>query len=154
MTLSLSRRLILLVAAASLLAAALFATSQAPLGAEAHAASQRTCKLSYNKYPRYPTYRGKGGYFTSLRVTNTSCLDGKRQMLAWYRCRIAKGLTGRCTQTKVRGYRCTERRGSVQSGAGGSEFSARVTCNKTVRVNGRNVTKKIVHTYDQEVANR
>jgi hypothetical protein len=86
---------------------------------------------------------GKGGYFTSLRVTNTSCKDGKDQMLAWYNCRIKKGVKGKCTQSKVRNYRCTEKRNAVQVGAGDDVFSARVTCKKG--------TKKVVHTYDQEV---
>jgi hypothetical protein len=142
MTLSRSRRLVLTLVAMSCLAAALFAGAQAPFGAVAHAA-EKGCTLDYNKYPRYPVKRGKGGYFTSLRVTKTSCKDGKDQMLAWYKCRVAKGLQGKCTKSKVRGYRCTEKRGAVQNGVGDDVFSARVTCKKG--------SKKIVHTYDQEV---
>lgn len=142
MTLSCNRRLILTLVVLSAFVAALFATAQAPLGGVAQGA-QKACKLNYNKYPRYPEKRGKGGYFTSLRVTKTSCLDGKRQMLAWYKCRTAKSLKGKCTRSKVRNYRCTEKRGSVQIGAGDDVFSARVTCKKG--------SKRIVHTYDQEV---
>ena len=142
MTLSCNRRLILTLVALCALAAALLASAQAPIGGVAHAA-ERACELNYNKYPRYPVKNGKGGYFTSLRVTNTSCKDGKDQMLAWYKCRIAKGLRGKCTRSRVRNYRCTERRGPVQSGAGDDVFSARVTCKKG--------SKKVVHTYDQEV---
>jgi hypothetical protein len=142
LTLSCSRRLILTFVASCCLAAAVFASAPAPLGGVAHAA-QRGCDLNYNKYPRYPQRRGKGGYFTSLRVTNTSCKDGKTQMLAWYKCRIKKGVKGRCTRSKVRGYRCTEKRGPVQSGAGEDVFSAVVTCKKR--------SKKVVHGYDQEV---
>lgn len=142
MTLSCNRRLILTLIALSALATALLASAKAPLGGVAQAA-ERACSLNYNSYPRYPVKNGKGGYFTSLRVTNTSCKDGKDQMLAWYKCRIAKGVQGKCTRSTVRNYRCTERRGSVQVGAGDDVFSARVTCKKG--------TKKIVHTYDQEV---
>jgi len=142
MTLSCNRRLILTFVAMCCLAAALLASAQAPLGGVAHAA-QRGCDLNYNKYPRYPVKKGKGGYFTSLRVTNTSCKDGKDQMLAWYKCRIAKGLKGKCTRSRVRNYKCTEKRGPVQSGVGDDVFQARVTCKKG--------SKKIVHTYDQEV---
>lgn len=141
MTLSRSRRLTLTFVAMSCLAVALFAASRAPFGAVAHAA-ERACALDYNKYPKYPVKNDKGGYFTSLRVTNTTCKDGKDQMLAWYKCRIAKGLQGRCTK-KVRNYSCTEKRNAVQVGAGDDVFSARVTCKKG--------SKKIVHTYDQEV---
>lgn len=142
MTLSRNRRLILTLVALSALAAAMFASAQSPIVGVADAA-QRACSLNYNKYPRYPEKSGKGGYFTSLRVTNTSCTDGKRQMLAWYKCRTARSLKGKCTRSKVRNYRCTERRGSVQVGAGDDVFSARVTCKKG--------SKRIVHTYDQEV---
>lgn len=142
MTLTCNRRLILTLVALCALAAALLASAQAPLGGVAHAA-ERACELNYNKYPRYPEKNNKGGYFTTLRVTNTSCKDGKDQMLAWYNCRTARGVKGKCTRSTVRGYRCTERRGPTQTGTGGSEFSARVTCKKG--------TRKIVHTYDQEV---
>jgi hypothetical protein len=142
MTLSCNRRLILTLVALSALAAALFASAQAPLGGVAHAA-ERACSLNFNQYPRYPEKSGKGGYFTSLRVTNTTCKDGKDQMLAWYKCRIKKGVQGKCTQARVRNYKCTEKRGSVQVGAGDDVFSARVTCKKG--------SKKVVHTYDQDV---
>lgn len=143
MTLSRSRRLALTLVAMSALAAALFAGSNAPFGAVAHAAREKACTLDYNKYPKYPVKNDKGGYFTSLRVTNTSCTDGKRQMLAWYKCRIAKGLKGKCRKSRIRKYKCTEKRNAVQVGAGDDVFSARVTC--------RRGSKKIVHTYDQEV---
>lgn len=144
MTLSRNRRMIVSLVALSCLAVALLAGSRAQPGGEAQAASKtKTCKLDYRKYPRYPEYKGKGGYFTSLKVTRTSCTDGKRQMSSWYKCRIAKGVEGKCTRSKVRGYRCTERRGAVQVGAGDDTFSARVTCKKGSR--------KIVHTYDQDV---
>ncbi len=142
MTLSCNRRLTLTLVALCCLAAAWFASAQAPLGGVAHAA-ERACSFSYTN-PAYPVKNRKGGYFTSLRVTNTSCKDGKAQMLAWAKCRLAKsGLQGRCTRSRVRNYRCTEKRGSVQVGAGDDVFAARVTCKKG--------TKKIVHTYDQEV---
>lgn|GEM_PF-1195469 len=141
MTLSRNRRLILTLVAMSVLFAAFAVAAPGPFVGVAQAAN---CKLDFNKYPRYPESRGKGGYFTKLDVTGTSCTDGKRQMLAWYKCRIENGgLKGKCTASKVRGYRCTENRGSIQVGAGRSEFSARVTC--------RNGSKKIVHSYDQFV---
>ena len=128
MTLSCNRRLILTLVALSALAVALFASVQAPFGGVAQAA-ERACALSFNQYPRYPEKSGKGGYFTSLRVTSTSCKDGKDQMLAWYKCRLKKGVQGKCT-SKVRNYTCTEKRNAVQVGAGDDVFSARVTCKK------------------------
>ncbi len=140
MTLSRNRRLILTLVAMSVLFAAFAVAPRGPFVGEAQAAN---CTLDFNKYPRYPELRGKGGYFTKLTVTRTSCTDGKRQMLAWYKCRIKNGVKGKCTQSKVRGYTCTERRGSIQVGAGGSVFSAQVSC--------RNGSKRIVHTYDQDV---
>ncbi|MEV4420382.1 hypothetical protein AB0L40_10475 [Patulibacter sp. NPDC049589] len=90
-------------------------------------ASTRSCST--------PTYPGVG-YFTSLKVTNTTCGTGTKVLKGYYKCRIKHGKTGRCT-SKVVGFRCTEKRNSIPT-----EFLARVTCKK-----GK-VT--VVHTYQQD----
>src|ERR1700760_4118996 len=95
----------------------------------AHAASAATtCKP-----PKYPGT----GYFTTLSVTHTTCSTGSKFVLAYYRCRTAHGVKGRCTK-KVMGYSCKETRQSISV-----EIDARVTC--------KDGSKKIVHTYQQDI---
>ncbi len=89
-------------------------------------AEARTCKA-----PKYPG----NGYFTSLSVTGTSCATGSRVALAYYRCRVRKGIRGRCT-TPVLRYRCSERRTSIAT-----QFEARVTCKRG--------GARVVHSYQQ-----
>lgn len=81
--------------------------------------------------PRYPGQ----GYFTSLKVTSTSCATGKKVALAHYRCRIKKGVKGRCTSRPL-DFRCAESRQSIAT-----EFNSRVTCRRGAR--------KVVFTYQQ-----
>ena len=81
--------------------------------------------------PKYPG----SGYFTSLKVTRTSCATGRKLELAYYHCRLRHGVKGRCT-SRVMGYRCKEVRNSIPT-----EIDARVTCTDGSR--------KIVHTYQQ-----
>jgi hypothetical protein len=84
--------------------------------------------------PKYPG----SGYFTSLSVTGTSCATGKDLVKSYYRCRIKKGKTGRCT-SKVMGYSCREtKRVKIPT-----ELDARVSCTRGAR--------KIVHTYQQNL---
>src|SRR6201989_1482541 len=97
----------------------------------AHAASGSaagTCAT-----PKYPGT----GYFTSLSVKETSCATARKLALAYYRCRTAHGVKGRCTK-KVMGYTCKETRQSIAV-----EIDARVTCTDG--------SKKIVHTYQQDI---
>jgi hypothetical protein len=89
-------------------------------------ASQRSCNP-----PKYPG----NGYFTSLKVSRTSCATGRRVALAWYHCRTKHGPAGRC-HTQVLGFTCHEKRVSIAT-----QFDARVTCDK-----GR---ATVVHTYQQ-----
>lgn len=70
-----------------------------------------------------PPYPGSG-YFTSLKVTRTSCATGRKVTLAWYHCRTKHGAAGRC-KSKVDGFKCTEKRVSIAT-----EYDARVTCHK------------------------
>jgi hypothetical protein len=91
-------------------------------------ASARAATCSTPKYPG-------SGYFTSLKVTHVSCATGRKFVVAYYKCRIKHGVSGRCT-TKVSGYRCKEKRNSIST-----EIDARVTCTRG--------SKKIVHTYQQ-----
>jgi hypothetical protein len=70
--------------------------------------------------PKYPG----SGYFTSLSVTKTSCATGSKIAKAYYKCRTAKGPSGRCVK-KVDGYSCQEKRKSIAT-----EINATVTCKK------------------------
>jgi hypothetical protein len=81
-----------------------------------------------------PQYPGSG-YFTSLRVTATTCATGKKVTLAHYRCRTRHGRSGRCTN-RVLGYRCSEHRNTIPT-----EFNSRVTCKRGSR--------RVIYTYQQ-----
>jgi hypothetical protein len=84
------------------------------VAAPAHAA--RACSA--------PDYPGNG-YFTGLRVTNTSCGNGRKVARAHYRCRRQNGVKGRCHH-RVRGFKCRERRPA--SARIPTQYSARVRC--------------------------
>jgi hypothetical protein len=103
-------------------------------------AATKTCKANKTKYPN----ANPGGYFTSLKVTNVGCSTGAKLMVAYYKCRRknGQGIEGRCKQSKVNGLRCSESRPSSGRVAG-QEFNARVTC--------RSGSKKVVHTYQQNL---
>jgi hypothetical protein len=103
--------------------AALLAAAVCAFPAAAGAAT--TCKPG--KYPG-------SGYFTSLKVTKTTCATGRKLEVAFYHCRLKHGLRGRCSG--VLGYKCTEKRVSIPT-----EIDARVTCTRG--------SKKILHTYQQ-----
>jgi hypothetical protein len=76
------------------------------------------------------------GYITSLSVAHVGCTTGRKLANAYYKCRIKKGKTGRCTD-KVLGYSCKEtNRTKIPT-----EINARVTCTRGA--------KRIVHTYQQ-----
>jgi hypothetical protein len=107
-----------------LILAALAAVFVCLLPGPARAAT--TCRAG--KYPG-------SGYFTSLKVTHTSCSTGRKLEVAYYHCRLRHGVKGRCT-SRVMGYRCKEVRNSIPT-----EIDARVTCTSGSR--------KIVHTYQQ-----
>ena len=89
-------------------------------------ASARSCTP-----PKYPG----DGYFTSLSVTGVSCATGRDVARAYYRCRIKKGIRGRCT-TRVLRFSCTERRESIST-----QFEAKVTCKRG--------SKRVIHSYQQ-----
>jgi hypothetical protein len=71
-----------------------------------------------------PDYPGDG-YFTSLRVTRTSCGNGRKVARAHYRCRTAHGKKGRCRRA-VRRFHCKEHRPA--SARIPTQYSSRVTC--------------------------
>jgi hypothetical protein len=83
--------------------------------------------------PKYPG----SGYFTALSVTKTSCATGSKVAKAYYKCRTAKGPSGRCTK-KVEGYSCTEKRRSTSI-----EIDATVTCKRGSKV--------VKHSYQQNL---
>lgn len=85
--------------------------------------------------PKYPG----NGYFTSLKVSRTTCATGKSVALAWYKCRIKHGIRGHCHQ-RVLGFSCKEQRKAEWMTP--TEFNALVTCTKKGH-------RKVVHTYQQ-----
>ena len=87
-----------------------------------------------------PTYRSGQGYFTSLKVTRTSCSTGSRVARAHYSCRTKNGKSGRCSR-RVLNFRCSESRPSSQRTA--DEYNARVTC--------RRGSRRVVFTYQQNL---
>lgn len=114
------RPLLVLAAALSVLAIAALAG--------ASPAEARSCSQS-----RLPN---GNGYITSLNVTRVSCRTGREVALAYFRCRIRRGKTARCTRPVMR-YRCreTSRRRIA------TELNARVSCTRGSR--------RVVHTYQQ-----
>ena len=94
------------------------------------ASAATTCKP-----PKYPG----SGYFTSLSVTKTTCSVGGKVANAYYKCRTAKSVKGRCsTKKKILGYSCRETRRSIAT-----EIDGRVTCKRG--------SKRVVHSYQQDV---
>jgi hypothetical protein len=89
----------------------------------AHAASTTTCDLRKDGRKLGTTY------VTSLKVAHVSCTTAKRVVKAFHACRReAGGVKGRCDD-RVRGYRCTERRGDTIP----TQYSAKVTCKRAPR---------------------
>jgi hypothetical protein len=84
-----------------------------------------------------PSYPGSG-YFTSLRVTKTSCGNGRKVAKAHYHCRRKNGVRGRCHHA-VRHYHCSEHRPA--SGRISTQYNSRVTCKRGSR--------RVVFTYQQ-----
>lgn len=112
---------------AAALAAALLLAVAASSGPITQAQAATPCKPP----SRYPG----SGYFTSLKVSRTSCATGRKLTLAYYRCRVKNGRAGTCNK-RVLNYRCTEKRNRIPT-----EINARVTCKRGSRT--------IVHTYQQ-----
>jgi hypothetical protein len=84
-----------------------------------------------------PKYPGQG-YFTSLSVAKVGCATGRKVAVAYYRCRIKKGRSGRCT-SRVLGYSCREtKRVRIPT-----ELDARVSCSRGAR--------RVTHTYQQNL---
>jgi hypothetical protein len=72
-------------------------------------------------------------YVTVIRVSNTSCRNGKTLIRAYHACRPGK--SGKCSS--VKGYSCSERRYNK----GPTSYDSNVTC--------RNGSKTVKHTYTQ-----
>jgi hypothetical protein len=93
------------------------------------ARAARACHVSKSPRAYGPTY------VTSLRVSGTSCRNGRRLVRAYYNCRIHNGgKKGHCSG--VYGYRCSETRQSIKT-----EFDALAKCRKSGR--------SIAHRYTQ-----
>lgn len=112
--------------------AALAATAVLTLAAAPSAAAARDCDVQRDSGKYGPSY------VTSLKVTNTSCANGKKVVRAFHRCRKAHGgIKGRCPRkTSILGYRCRETRQAI-----GTQFTGKVTCTAG--------TRRVVHTYTQ-----
>lgn len=106
---------------AAALAAAALTPAAGTASPVAHAAGSCSTPIGHPAYPG-----SKGGYFSQLKVSGTSCGRGKQVIVAQAKCRLKHGVKGKCTST-VLGYRCKERRGAY----GPTEFNARVTCTKS-----------------------
>ena len=108
-------------------AATALALAAMPAGASPIArAAEHGCSV-----PHYPGL----GYFTSLKVSGTSCSTGSKLALAYYRCRTHSGPKGSCHST-VLGFTCHEKRVSIET-----EIDGRVTCTRA--------SAKVVHTFQQ-----
>jgi hypothetical protein len=103
----------------------------AALAGQAHAGpvarAARACSP-----PRYPG----NGYFSSLKVYNTTCSTGAKVAIAWYHCRLRHGVRGHCNQP-VLNFTCREKRPASSS----IQFVATVTCHR-----GR---ATVFHAYEQ-----
>jgi hypothetical protein len=94
------------------------------------ASAAARCSLSGKERKLGPTY------VTALSVTGVSCATGQRVVKDYYRCRVRNGgRKGRC-HSRVRGFRCTERRESIST-----QFDARVSCRKG--------SQRVKHDYTQ-----
>lgn len=101
-----------------------------PAGASPTAtAADHTCSA-----PHYPGL----GYFTSLKVSGTSCSTGGKLAVAYYRCRTHNGGARGTCHSKVIGFTCHEKRVSDPTTVLG-----RVTCTRG--------SAKVVHTYQQNL---
>jgi hypothetical protein len=115
----------------ALLAAAALACGLAalPAGASPTArAADHSCSV-----PHYPGQ----GYFTSLKVSGTSCSTGSKVAVSYYRCRTHSSARGTC-HSSVMGFSCKEKRVSIPT-----EIDGRVTCTRG--------SAKVVHTFQQNV---
>ena len=116
----------------AVLAAAAFVATMLALPAASGAAT--SCKLSLS------AARSMGPtYVTVLKVTRTSCANGKKVTKAFHTCRLKKGAKGRCT-TKVLGYTCTDRRPASETIP--TQFTGHVTCKRG--------DARITHSYQQD----
>lgn len=116
--------------AACLMAFLLLAAALVSAAAPARAAAHR-CDLSGKERKLGPTYT------TSLKTKKVSCRKGRRVVKAYYKCRVRHGgKDGKC-HSRVKRFRCHEKRSNVIS----TQYDARVKCRR-----GR---KRVVHTYTQ-----
>ena len=121
-----------MLAARSSLTVALAALAGALLAASPASAATRNCSVQRDAGTFGVTY------VTSLKVTNTTCANGKKVIRAFTRCRKAHGgIKGRCPRTtRILGFRCRESRTAIAT-----QFSSRVVCTAG--------TRRVVFTYTQ-----
>jgi hypothetical protein len=104
-------------------ALALVAAGACLAGVQGAAAAETTHAARACSAPKYPG----NGYFTSLRVSHTSCGKGRKVALAHYHCRRKHGVRGHCHH-RVLHFRCKENRPA--SARIPTQYSSRVTCKR------------------------
>ena len=123
---------LVLIALPASAAAAPSSGTQASASSEPEANASRACSLSRREQSNLGTT-----YVYTLRVSGTTCANGKKVVRAYHACRRRNGgRDGRCRST-VFGYRCSERRSNVIR----TQYDARAGCKKSGR--------EISHRYTQ-----
>jgi hypothetical protein len=101
-----------------LLAVCMLLAALAAFSASAQAASTKSCGSA-----TLPSLAG--GYIYQLKVKGTSCSTGRKVQVAFQKCRLKHGVSGRCT-AKVDGFSCKESKRNVAL----DNFFSAVTCKK------------------------
>jgi hypothetical protein len=121
--------------AAALALAAVVAVAGSASGAAPQAKGGRSCHLT----PREQRHLG-ASYVTSLRVSHTSCSNGKKVTKAFHTCRHKSGgPAGHCRHA-VRRYHCRERRFDKLPHV---QYDGKVTCTRGA--------KRVKSTYTQNL---
>ncbi len=102
------------------LLAAAAAVAIAP--AAASAAATTNCR---NPDPATYAYPGANGTWMAFKATRASCATAYKVGLAFQRCRLKNGVSGRCVRRVADGWACGELRNT-----GPASFGALVTCRK------------------------
>ena len=107
-----------------------------PAGAPADPAPQATAAKKCHLTSRQQRSLGTT-YVLTLRLSGTTCANGRKVVKAYHRCRHANGgRDGRC-RSRVFGYRCEERRFNKIP----SQYDSRARCKKSGR--------EVFHIYTQ-----
>jgi len=97
--------------------------ASAPATSGPQAGASRGCNISGQQDKLGTTY------VTSLRVSGTTCPNGKKVVRAYHACRHRNGGAGGRCRSRVFGYACSERRLSQSK----VQYDARARCKKSGR---------------------